>query len=269
MNIFYSEVDQQLQLELDARAAAGTKNRSERDLDFMLGKIANVEISAFAGENAQTPVIQTLGGINVREGRYLPSGPAGYLNETPYVQKSIEYDAKTNSASTRTDKLTDESYRTGPFITTATITIGDHSMGLLNKASINITIPNPLRDLDQIETVWFRPGRYARITIMHPDSAVITSNDNKMYPKAKGLLDDKTIPNREKLKEFYPYLTGDAKALEDFETKLRKMNHVMFEGVITSFDFSYTKDGTIEASISLTGTSNIYTDISMWKKDDI
>jgi hypothetical protein len=264
MNIFYSEVDQQLQLELDARAAAGTKNRSERDLDFMLGKIANVEISAFAGENAQTPVIQTLGGVNVRQGRYLPSGPAGYLNETPYEQKSIEYDAKTNSASTRTDKLTDASYRIGPYITTTTITIGDHSMGLLNKATANIIIPNPLRDLDQIETVWFRPGRYARITIMHPDSAVITSNDNKMYPKAKGLLDDETIPNREKLKEFYPYLTGDAKALEDFETKLRKMNHVMFEGVITSFDFSYTKDGTIEASISLTGTSNIYTDISMF-----
>ena len=264
MNIFYSEVDQQLQLELDARAAAGTKNRSERDLDFMVGKIANVEVSAFAGENAQTPVIQTLGGVNVREGRYLPSGPAGYLNETPYEQKSIEYDAKTNSASTRTDKLTDASYRTGPYITTTTITIGDHSMGLLNKAVVNITIPNPLRDLDQIETVWFRPGRYARITIMHPDSAVITSNDNKMYPRAKGLLDDKTIPNREKLKEFYPYLTGDTKALEDFETKLRKLNHVMFEGVITSFDFSYTKDGTIEASISLTGTSNIYTDISMF-----
>lgn len=264
MNIFYSEIDPQLQLELDARAAAGTKNRSERDLDFMLGKIANAEISAFQGENAQTPILQTLGGFNVREGRYLPSGPAGYLNETPYLQKSIEYNEKDQSAFTRTDKLTDASYRTGPFITTTTITIGDHSMGLLNKATVNITIPNPLRDLDEIETIWFRPGRYARITIMHPDSAVITSNKNKMYPKAKGLLDDETIPNREKLKEFYPYLTKDSKALEDFETKLRKMNHVMFEGVITSFDFSYTKDGTIEASISLTGTSNIYTDISMF-----
>jgi hypothetical protein len=230
----------------------------------MVGKIANVEISAFAGENAQTPILQTLGGFNVRQGRYLPSGPAGYLNETPYLQKSIEYSEKDQSAFTRTDKLTDASYRTGPFITTTTITIGDHSMGLLNKAVVNITIPNPLRDLDEIETTWFRPGRYARITIMHPDSAVITSNDNKMYPKAIGLLDDKTIPNREKLKEFYPYLTQDSKALEDFETKLRKMNHVMFEGVITSFDFSYTKDGTIEASISLTGTSNIYTDISMF-----
>ena len=138
MNIFYSEVDLQLQLELDARAAAGTKNRSERDLDFMVGKIANVEISAFAGENAQTPILQTLGGFNVRQGRYLPSGPAGYLNETPYLQKSIEYSEKDQSAFTRTDKLTDASYRTGPFITTTTITIGDHSMGLLNKAVVNI-----------------------------------------------------------------------------------------------------------------------------------
>jgi len=137
-------------------------------------------------------------------------------------------------------------------------------MGLLNKATVNITIPNPLRDLDVIETVWFRPGRYARITMMHPDSAVITRTDTKTYPNSPGLLSKTTIPNREKLKQFYPYLTKSTKDIEEFETKLRKMNHVMFEGVITSFEFSYTKDGTIEASISLTGTSNIYTDISMF-----
>ena len=264
MNIFYSEVDKNLQLELDARAAAGTKNRSDRDLDYMLGTNANVEISAFQGENAQTPVIQTLGGYNVRTGRYLPGGPAGYLNETPYEQKSIEYNAESNSASTRVDKLTDASFRTGPYITTTTVTIGDHSMGLLNKATVKISIPNPLRDLDTIETVWFRPGRYVRIIIAHPDSAIITSNNNKMYPGAKGLLDKETIPNREKLKEFYPYLTTSTTEMEKFETQLRKMNYVMFEGVITSFDFSYQKEGTIEASISLTGTSNIYTDISMF-----
>ena len=264
MNIFYSEIDKNLQLELDARAAAGTRNRSEHDLNYMLGTSANVEISAFEGENAQTPVIQTLGGYNVREGRYLPTGPSGYLNETPYEQKSIEYNEKSGSAFTRTDKLTDASYRTGPYITTANITIGDHSMGLLNKAVINISIPNPLRDLDTIETVWFRPGRYVRITIAHPDSAIITNTDNKMYPGAKGLLDEKTIPNRDKLKEFYPYLTTSTTELEKFENQLRKMNYVMFEGVITSFDFSYQKEGTIDASISLTGTSNIYTDISMF-----
>jgi hypothetical protein len=264
MNIFYSGVDKNLQLELDARAAAGTKNRSDRDLDYMLGISANVEISAFKGENAQTPVIQTIGGRNVREGRYLPGGEYGYLNETPYEQKSIEYNVESNSASTRVDKLTDASYRTGPFITTTTITIGDHSMGLLNKAVVNISIPNPLRDLDNIETVWFRPGRYVRIVIAHPDSAIITSNNNKMYPGAKGLLDKTIIPNRDKLKEFYPDLTASTTELEKFETQLRKMNYVMFEGVITSFDFSYLKEGTIEASISLTGTSNIYTDISMF-----
>ena len=102
MNIFYSEVDKNLLLELDARAAAGTKNRSDRDLNYMLGTSANVEISAFQGENAQTPVIQTLGGYNVRTGRYLPGGPAGYLNETPYEQKSIEYNAMLLSVYTRT-----------------------------------------------------------------------------------------------------------------------------------------------------------------------
>jgi hypothetical protein len=264
MNIFYSEIDNNLQQELDARAAAGTKNRTERDLDFMLGKIANVEISAFDGENAQTPIIQTLGGQNVQQGRYLPSGKSGFLNETPYTQKSIQFDSKTNTASSLVTKIDDKSYRIGPYVKSTTIDIGDHSMGLLNKASVDISIPNPLRDLDEVETVWFRPGRYARIVIAHPDSAIITKN-NKMYPNAKGELSRKTIPNREKLKEFYPEIakSGD-KALDDFENQLVKMNYVMFEGLITSFNFSYTADGTIDASISLTGTSNIYTDISMF-----
>lgn len=264
MNIFYSEVDPNLKQELDARAAAGTKNRTNRDLDFMLGKIANVEISAFAGENAQTPIIQTLGGKNVQQGRYLPSGDSGFLNETPYKQKSIQFDSASNTASSRVTQLNDSSFRTGPYVTSTTINIGDHSMGLLNKASIEISIPNPLRDLDEIETIWFRPGRYARIVIAHPDSAVIT-RDNKMYPYAKGELDRGTIPNRAKLKEFYPEIAkGGNKALTDFENQLVKMNYVMFEGLITSFNFSYTTDGTIDASLSLTGTSNIYTDISMF-----
>jgi len=51
------------------------------------------------------------------------------------------------------------------------------------------------------------------------------------------------------------------------------INEFTFEGLITSFNFTYTSDATIEANISLTGTSNVYTDVSMYlstpnKKED-
>ena len=41
-DIFYSQLDENLQRELDARAATGKINRSTNALNFMLGKIANV-----------------------------------------------------------------------------------------------------------------------------------------------------------------------------------------------------------------------------------
>ena len=45
MNIFYSQVDDAVQTELNARGNSG-KNRTTRDIDFMVGKLANVQISA-------------------------------------------------------------------------------------------------------------------------------------------------------------------------------------------------------------------------------
>ena len=53
-DIFYSEVDQNLQDELRHRAASGF-NRTERDLHFQLDKIANVSLVAYEGNNRRVP----------------------------------------------------------------------------------------------------------------------------------------------------------------------------------------------------------------------
>ena len=232
-DIFYSSVDPNLQKELNARANAGFTSRTNKDLDFMLGKIGNVEIRAYTGNSPDTRTVipinefGILGGkVPTTVGSYLPSGNSfkdGFLRDG-------------------------SSYRIPPIITLAEINIGDHTMGLLNKASVNITIPDPTRDFDNFEKIWFRPGRHATIIFEYPNSAVITS---------PGLLSDDTIPSEEKLKEQFPNDTAEIRSA------LKKMNRVRFDGLITSFQFSYQQDGSVESTISLTGTSNVYTDVSM------
>jgi hypothetical protein len=126
-------------------------------------------------------------------------------------------------------------------------------MGLLNKATVMISIPNPARDLDSVEDIWFRPGRYVRVDIKHPDSAIITKN----------LLSTGSLPNINKLKELYPNLKTQQDVTE-FSNRILQMNAASFEGLVTSFDFSYLPSGQVDATISLTGTSNTYTDVSMY-----
>ena len=260
-NIFYTPVDPNLREELDARAAAGVFSKTTKDLQFMLEKIANVAIYAYEGNSSNTKIISQLGGTSVRFGRYMPSGPDGYLRDRKYKKSKIVFDDKGRVADLKEEEFQDESKRIGPFISTVDVNIGDHSMGLLNKASIALTIPNPIRDLDEIETMYFRPGRFIRIVIEHPDSAVITRDS-----ATAGLLTKNTIPSDAKLKEFYPTMREDERV--EFSTDLRKLNRVTFEGLITSFDFSFTETGTVDATLSLTGTSNVYTDVSMYINQD-
>jgi hypothetical protein len=254
-NIFYSNVDENLRKELNARGLSGFR-RTTADLDFMLGKIANVEIFAYkTGSSADAP-IATIGGRQVREGRFLPNKPDGFLANTTYSTSSIIYtyagDTVTG-ATTTSSNFTDTTNRVGPYITGVDITIGDHSMGLLNKATVNMVIPNPQRDLDTVEDVWFRPGRYAKIEIHHPNSAVITSGSTD------GRLTTDTLPNTASLKQRYPEWD-----IDKLLAQINRMNVFSFEGLITSFEFSYTVSGQVEASLSLTGTSNSYTDVSMY-----
>ena len=187
-NIFYTEVDKHLQDELDARGRAGFSDRSTNSLNFMLGKVANVQLTAYEGNDSKSAIVQqygVLGGLQLQTGRYMPNGVDGFLNEQSYTKDSINFYTETDvnpknsaiipgNAYTSITPLIDKSRRTGPFVTGVDISIGDHSMGLLNKATIQFVIPNPTRDLDGMEDTWFRPGRYVKIEVEHPQSALIT-----------------------------------------------------------------------------------------------
>ena len=69
--IYYSQLDENLQRELDARAATGKINRSTNALNFMLGKIANVEITAYSSCAYTTQFGETLGGSENRYYQFL------------------------------------------------------------------------------------------------------------------------------------------------------------------------------------------------------
>jgi hypothetical protein len=257
-NIFYSQVDANLQQELNARGVSGF-SRTTKDLQYMLEKVANVQLTAYSGSTYTDSAIVraehgVLGGTNVRSGRYLPSGPEGYLTETTYDAPSYITLTDGKAVLTPGAGQIDRSGRIAPYITSCDVQIGDHSMGLLNKATIAISIPNPQRDLDGIEDVWFRPGRNVKIKIEQAQQSVIT----------EGLLSPTIIPDSKKLQELYEPSTE--LGLVELSKDLRRMNEFNFYGLITSFEFSYQSNGTVDATISLTGTSNVYTDVSMWLK---
>jgi hypothetical protein len=269
MNIFYTEVDANLQKELNARGSSGFYDRSTNAIDFMVGKIANVKITAYDKNDSAGNVVGVLGGDQTRTGRFMPTGPDGYLTDskitqqelTFYTETDVEKDPKAvvGNAYTRPHTFIDKTKRTGPYITNVDISIGDHSMGLLNKATVQFTIPNITRDLDVVEQIWFRPGRYISIDIEHPKSALVSTSGTTAT--TNGLLTPLSIPNREKLLKLYPSWKTE---MDKFITQMSRMNAVRFEGLITQFDFQFTPDGTITATLSVTGTSNVYTDISMY-----
>ena len=265
--IFYSQVDPKLQDELNARANAGSLLRETDYIAYMTEKIANVEITAYKPAPSGSKLIHgdifdntmaKLGGNTVRSGRYLPSGENGYLNSSQvnykYETVTIEGTGNNLNAVLTENEALDNSRRIGPYIKVADITIGDGSMGLLNKASLSISIPNPTRDLDKFESIWMRPGRYVRLMVQHPKTATITP----------GLLSDLVIPDEDKLKELYPAWTD----LTKLKNEIRKMRQFVFSGLITSFDFSYDADASVSVTLQLTGTSDIYTDVSMFMDPD-
>ena len=142
-NIFYSNVDANLQRELNSRGRSGKFDRSNQSLNFMLGKIATARLTAFTGNSSRTPVAENygvLGGETVREGRFLPNGPQGFLTPQTYTTESIVFNTAGAELATSLP-FTDDSRRVGPFVSSVDVNIGDHSMGLLNKASIQISIP--------------------------------------------------------------------------------------------------------------------------------
>jgi hypothetical protein len=264
-NIFYSEVDKNLVKELNARGRAGKYDRSNAALNFMLGKISNARITAYIGNDSTTPVVEeygTIGGETVRTGRYIPNGPDGFLTTAKYNTTSISFTAGDEAIAVSSGDLFDETRRVGPILTQLSVNVGDHSMGLLNKATVQLSIPNPSRDLEGMEATWFRPGRFVRIEILHPESALITKDPKSATP-TDGKLTPDTLPNVDKLKERYPGWD-----IDKILNQISYMNKYQFEGLITSFDFSYNEHMQIDATLNLTGTSNVYTDISMLMASD-
>ena len=251
--IFYSELDPNLKLELNERAIA-SRNKDVKHLDYMLGKVANAKYSAYEGADA-TNRIFTLGGKLVRGKQYQPGGESGFLSDKGDSRTDEELDwvvTGTGNSKTVTQIWTSTiknvtNNRIPPYLSSANIAVGDHSMGLLNTATVVIEVPNPDRDLDVIERIFMRPGRYVKLEIEYPPSAVIT-----------GLfLSPSTIPNADKLKELYPKAN-----IEEKQAEIAKMNHIAFEGLITSFSLTYQTDYTAQIQVEMRGTSNVLPDIT-------
>ena len=261
MNIFYTQVDTNLQKELNARGNAGFV-RDTGSLNFMLGKIANIELSAYDGPGPavdESKRIHILGGNKIWSRDYLAYGEDGFLNANKTVKRTSseldwDWDPKTKKAIIKNNEIDvpNIQLRIPPYISSADIQIGDNSMGLLNTANIVIEIPNAQRDLDVMEEIYMRPGRYAKLKFIHDSSTLIS------VAETGGLLSG-SIPSDVKLKELYPGIDLDAK-----KTEIRRMNQVTFEGLITNFDFSYQKDFSVQLQIQLRGTSNVFTDVSMF-----
>ena len=256
-DIFYSQVDANLQLELLARAAAGKGNRRTKDINYMVSKVANVAITPYdityvTGSNADNqqtvsekiPITEAiLGGAGVRQGEYLPTGPRGFVTDRIYSITGSD-----GNATSRTNT----SKRIPPYLTGLEVSIGDDSMGAMQTATANVTIPNPGRDLDYFESVYLRPGRNVKIYIEHPNTAIVGET---------AYLTSGSIPSTEKLKELYPDITSEQ------EKEYKKMNAFVFDGVIISFTLDYQSDASVAASLTMRGTTQVYTDLSMAMSD--
>jgi hypothetical protein len=260
MNIFYTQVDTNLQKELNARARSGY-DRTTGALNFMLGKYANVELSAYDGPGPaldDSNLVHVLGGAKSWGQEYNAGGQDGFLN--PEKSTTIPTGTQWNWnpkekkvwASQTTTTIGNLQLRIPPYISSADIQIGDNSMGLLNTANVVIEIPNAQRDLDLMEELYMRPGRYAKLKFIHDESTLASLSETR------GLLSG-SIPADKKLKELYPNVNLDEK-----KTEIRRMNQITFEGLITNFDFSYQKDFSVQLQIQLRGTSNVFTDVSMF-----
>ena len=122
--IFYSQVNGGLQRELNARGNAGSNSRTNKDMQFMIEKVANVQLEAYDSEPVEesTPIegFGILGGVSMLVDSHLPSGPNGFLND-----------------------LSRPARRSTPGIIDVSISINDQSKSYINKATITILVLDP------------------------------------------------------------------------------------------------------------------------------
>jgi len=149
-DIFYSQVNNHLAKELYARGRSGIVSRTTKQIDQMVGNIANVELSAYEGAFTGEPIL-SLGGKRLQTKEYLPSGYLG------------------------TDS---EAFRIPPVITGVMVKLADSAQFAINTAIITIIISDPT-DLNLIERHLCKPGRGVKLLVSHPDSAIL-SDDPKL-----------------------------------------------------------------------------------------
>jgi hypothetical protein len=150
-DIFYSQVNRKVAQELDLRGDAGKTGRSNDQLNYMLSKIANVELTAYKGFIQDDEILGVLGGRNTRSTSFLPSGPDGYLNRF--------------------------SKRPEPVITGVTVNIADNAQYAINTSTVTILIQDPV-DLDIIENIYFKPGRVVKLAVRYPETAILSEDPN-------------------------------------------------------------------------------------------
>ena len=256
-DIFYSQVDANLQLELNARGKAGFSSKTNKDLQFMLEKIANVYITPYTDETKTKEIANaSLGGAAMRGGEYMPTGKNGYLSDRAIIQKTRTINAAGTGFDEASTPISNISRRIPPFITGCEINIADNSNGLLNTATFNITIPNPERDLNFIESVYFRPGRNCTIIIEYPTTALVAIDEHN------GLLTSGSNPTAKALRDLYKM---DPK---DYLEQYGQLNFKRFDGVITTFTMQYETDMSVTSIIELRGGATQINELSLITADE-
>jgi hypothetical protein len=226
-DIFYSQVEPQVADELQARAAAGKNRRSDKELQFILGKVANISIEAYerdfllsSNRSDQQPMANgVIGGRTVTNSSFLPTGPNGYLNNV--------------------------SRRIPPVITAGSISISDASLGALNEATVNILVSD-INGFEDFEQVFLRPGRNIIMRLEHPESALLTENAVIQVKQ----------PKRQ------PDTEASSSALS-YDTEPQKLNQVKFEGLITTFNTTWNADATITVTLNIRGRTSTFADIHL------
>lgn len=230
-DLYYSQVNSSLKKELLARSATGKLNRSPESIDFMLNKLTNVKIYAFEGDTVTTDPIGVLGGGLVTQNSengysYLPSGTSGYA--------------------------TNVSTRPGPVITGVTVNIADQGEKGINTATINLTIMDPAQ-LVEIEDTFFRPGRPLKIEIVQPDDVIQNTESGTG-----------ALLNRDELLYTTKILQQQYKGTDQDLDEFRKMNQLIFTGLVDGFKVEYNADATLNVTLTTRSIFGIYPDVSLF-----
>jgi len=230
-DLYYSQVNSSLKKELLARSATGKLNRSPESIDFMLNKLTNVKIYAFEGDTVTTDPIGVLGGGLVTQNSengysYLPGGPSGYA--------------------------TNISTRPGPVITGVTVNIADQGEKGINTATINLTIMDPSQ-LVEIEDTFFRPGRPLKIEIVQPDDVIQNTESGTG-----------ALLNRDELLYTTKILQQQYKGTDQDLDEFRKMNQLIFTGLVDGFKVEYNVDATLNVTLTTRSIFGIYPDVSLF-----